>query len=232
MPFERDYEHDAIALMRGWGVQRSDHDTWSFTDVRTASTAYVHHSSWPAAICAYAAVDPIFGAGRKPGYTLIDLAHGIPRMDGAEKTAMAITCGALPPDFGTYARKGGAAKRFGEMAWLIVKTYALDGCFMEVPAYGTEGAHFRMRPRGFDWSTHKPLQDDLKAMRRAYKAMAPLQQVMTLSLLHLYRSNTDTTFLIGGCPTKILAADALTILRDDGEALVHWGELMSNYSGW
>ena len=69
-------------------------------------------------------------------------------------------------------------------------------------------------------------------MRSAYKGMTPLQQVMTLTLLHLYSQGPDKFYLTRGCPTKIPAADAVAILSEDGVALSKWGRLLSHYAGW
>jgi hypothetical protein len=62
--------------------------------------------------------------------------------------------------------------------------------------------------------------------------MSPLKQIMVLTIMHLYCQGKDKTFLIGGCPTKILAAEALAILRSNGSALPTWGRLVSHYAGW
>ena len=69
-------------------------------------------------------------------------------------------------------------------------------------------------------------------MRKCYRAMTPLQQVMVLTILHLYQQGKDKDFLIGGCPTQVLAADAMSILRENGPALTTWGRLVSHYAGW
>lgn len=67
-------------------------------------------------------------------------------------------------------------------------------------------------------------------MRKCYRGMTPLQKVMTLTILHLYRQGKDKIFL-KGCQTKIPAAEALTILRANA-ALPIWGHLVSHYAGW
>ncbi|MNY76433.1 hypothetical protein D3C86_2160120 [compost metagenome] len=55
---------------------------------------------------------------------------------------------------------------------------------------------------------------------------------MVLTLLHLYLGERDKIFLIGGCPTKISAVEALKALRQDGEALKVWAHLVTHYAGW
>lgn len=89
-----------------------------------------------------------------------------------------------------------------------------------------------MRPRGYDWAGNRDaVPAELKAMRKSYRAMSPLQQVMTLTILHLYNQGPDNFFLTGGCPTKIHAADAMGVLRAHA-ALPDWGQLVTNYAGW
>lgn len=220
---------DAVILLRELGVYEATKGIWAFFDMDTASHSYIHHSRLPVALAAYAAIDPTFAKGRFPGYTLVDLVDKIPCMDGAEYTALAMICGAPAPVYPSAEQRG---RIFGTTAWEVVADYGLEPCFMEVKPYGTEGSHYTMRPRGYVHASGEPIPDDLKAMRKAYRSMTPLQQVMTLTLMHLYCQGPDRYYLTGGCPTKIPAADALAILREDGVALSKWGRLVSHYAGW
>lgn len=181
-------------------------------------------------MAAYSAVNDTFAAGRFPGYTLVDMVDKIPCMDYAEYAALAMVCGSPMPSFaGSDAR----AKIFGQAVWSIVETYNLQGCFeRHNQRYPSNGDHYNMRPRGFDWAGDwSPNAENLKAMRKSYRAMTPLQQVMTLTVMHLYHQGKDKFFLIGGCPTKISAAEALSILRHNA-ALPAWGHLITHYAGW
>lgn len=89
-----------------------------------------------------------------------------------------------------------------------------------------------MRPQGFDYDHSEPIPEALKAMRKSYRAMEPVQRIMVLTLLHLYLQESDKIFLTGGCPTKISAVEALKVLRQDGQALKIWAHLVSHYAGW
>nr|WP_192963434.1 hypothetical protein [Pseudomonas fluorescens]CEK42268.1 hypothetical protein PQBR57_0315 [Pseudomonas fluorescens SBW25] len=220
---------DAALLLRELGVYEVSSGVWAFSDTDIASYSYVSHSRLPVALAAYAAVNPIFAAGRFPGYTLIDLVDKVPNMDGAEYAALAAICGAPPPIYPSTRQR---AAIFGTTAWEVVADYGLEPCFVEVKPFGSEGSHYSMRPRGYECASGEPIPADLKAMRKAYRGMTPLQQVMTLTLMHLYSQGPDRYYLTGGCPTKILAADAFTILRDDGVALTKWGRLVTHYAGW
>lgn len=223
------YVDDAFALINELGAHITSAGVWAFTDMERASSCSIHHSRMSVAVAAYAAINPIFAAGRIPNYALVDLIIKIPCMDAAEYTALAIICGAEPPLFHSAAQRG---EIFGETAWKIVNDYGLESCFTQVRPYGDEGRHYTMRPQGFDYDHSEPIPELLKAMRKAYRSMEPVQQIMVLTLLHLYRGERDKVFLIGGCPTKIAAAEALKILRQDGEALRIWAHLVSHYAGW
>ncbi|HGM5583854.1 TPA: hypothetical protein ACKP2Y_000137 [Pseudomonas putida] len=94
--------------------------------------------------------------------------------------------------------------------------HSAENCFNQVCPYGTEGRHYTMRPQGFDYDHSEPMPEALEAMRKSYRAMEPLQRIMVLTLLHLYLQESDKIFLTGGCPTKISAAEALKVLRQDG----------------
>lgn len=222
------YVNDAISLLSELGVYRTPKDTWAFTDLEIASSCYIHHSRMPVAITAYAAINPVFAAGRIPNYTLVNLVDKTPCMDGIEYTALAMICGVQPPIFPSDLR----GEVFGNTAWQIVNDYQLESCFIQVRAYGSQGRHFTMRPQGFNWEQSTPIPAILTTMRKSYRSMTPIQQIMVLTLMHLYHQGPDKCFLIGGCPTKIPAAEALRILRRDGRALTIWAHLVCHYAGW
>lgn len=224
------YVTDATDLLAALGVQQASPGVWAFTDIQTASGTYIHHSQQPVALAAYAAVNATFAAGRFPGYALVNLVDKVPSMDYAEYAALAMVCGAPMPSFeGSDAR----ARIFGKTAWDIVEKYELQGCFeRHNQQHPGNGDHYNMRPRGYDWAgSWDAVPAELKAMRKFYRAMSPLQQVMTLTILHLYSQGQDKFFLTGGCPTKIHAADAMSVLRAHA-ALPDWGQLVTNYAGW
>lgn len=223
------YVTDAVSLLNELGVYRTSADTWAFTDIQTASSCYIHHSQTPVAVAAYASVDPIFAAGRIPNYTLVDLVDKTPCMDGVEYTALAMICGAEPPILPSADLRG---EIFGNTAWRIVDEYQLESCFIQVTPYGSQGRHFAMRPQGYDYKQSLPIPSLLKAMRKSYRSMEPVQQIMVLTLLHLYCPGPDKFFLTGGCPTRILAARALEVLRRDDQALKTWAQLVCHYAGW
>ena len=230
MPFDMDYQAKAKRRLAEIGVQMLPTGQFAFTDVDTASHSYVHHSTVPAALVAYAAVNTTFAAGRFPGLTLIDILHKVPSMDGEEYTALALACGAEAPTFASSSQR---LQVFGQTLISILDTYQLYGCFERVKPYGSEGLHYSVRPIGYDWAgTWEPVEASLKALRKCYRSMTPLQQVMTLTVLHLYRPEKDRFFLVGGCPTKILAADAMRILQSSDHAAADWGRLVSHYAGW
>ncbi|MEA1031584.1 hypothetical protein PSH61_19615 [Pseudomonas rhodesiae] len=229
MKSQNQYMNDAVALLSELGVYRTSIGTWAFTDVAVASGCYIHHSRTPVALAAYAAVDPIFAAGRIPNYTLVALVDKIPCMDGTESTALALICDAEPPTLPSAALRG---EIFGNTAWQIVRNYQLESCFIEVEPYGSQGSHFTMRPQGYDYQQSTPIPASLKTMRKAYRSMAPVQQIMVLTLIHLYCPGPDKFFLTGGCPTQIPAAKALATLRNNGQALKIWAHLLAHYAGW
>lgn len=225
-----DTSEKARALLRRLGVYEVSSGIWAFTDVEVASHGHVHHSQQPVALAAYAAINPTFAAGRFPGYTLIELVEKVRSMDSTEDAALAMVCQIPPPIDGAPEERG---KKFGEVAWHIVKKYELDACFTESRPWGIqEGSHYTMRPCGFDHDRSEPDPEGLKVMRRAYRKMTDLQRVMVLTLLHLYSPGKDDFYLIGGSPTKISAAEALAVLRANGTALREWGLLVTHYAGW
>jgi len=225
-----EYIDNANVLFSEIGVQQVSDVNWVFTDVHIASHSYIHHSREPVAVAAYAAINATFAAGRFPGYGLIDLVNKVPCMDATEHTALAMVCGAPLPLFPSSSER---EQIFGEAVWSLIEEYALEGCFVRVKrAFGGQGSHYNLRPRGFDWEGDEELVPDaMKAMRKTYRAMSPLQQIMVLTIMHLYNQE-DKTYLIGGCPTKIPAAEAMDVLRSNRPALSTWGHLVTHYAGW
>ena len=226
-----DYVAKAKGLLSEIGVHQPSEGVWAFTNVHTANHAYIHHSREPVALAAYAAVNDTFAAGRFPDWALVDMVDKVPCMDGIEHTALAMVCGASIPTFPSASERGNI---FGQAVWGIVEAYSLEGCFERVErAWGSPGWHYNLRPRGFNWSGDQELNSEsMKEMRKSYRAMSPLQQIMVLTIMHLYCQGKDKTYLTGGCPTKIPAAEAMNILRSDGVALSDWGHMVTHYAGW
>ena len=224
------YATQAKAHLSAIGVHQPSKGVWAFTNVHTASHAYIHHSREPVALAAYAAVNATFAAGRFPDWALVDMVDKAPCMDGIEHTALAMACGASIP---TFPSASAHANIFGQAVWDIVEAYSLEGCFEYIErAYGSPGRHYNLRPRGFDWAGgEEPIPEELKAMRKSYRAMLPLKQIMVLTIMHLYNQGKDKTYLAGGCPTKIPAAQAMDILRRNGSALSAWGHMVTHYAG-
>ena len=225
------YVNQAKGLLSEIGVHQPSAGVWAFTNVQTVSHSYIHHSREPVALAAYAAVNATFAAGRFPDWALVDMVEKVPCMDGIEHTALAMVCGACIPTFPSASERGNI---FGQAVWGIVEAYSLEGCFERVErAWGSPGWHYNLRPRGFNWSGDQELNSEsMKDMRKSYRAMSPLQQIMVLTIMHLYCQGKDKTYLTGGCPTKIPAAEAMNILRSDGVALSDWGHMVTHYTGW
>jgi hypothetical protein len=223
------YAAKAVAILNELGVEPGPHGVLGFTDMQLASDGYIHHSRMPVALAAYAAISPVFAAGRLPGYLLRDMVEKVPCMDSGEYAALARACGCAPPNLDSVNAR---AQIFGEAVWGIVDTYDLHSCFMRFGEKSpSEGDHYNLRPRGIDWAGEwDVIPEDIKALRKAYRAMTPLQKVMVVTIMRLYNQNQDKTFLTG-CPTKMLAADAMTLLREK-DALSDWGHLVTHYAGW
>ena len=156
------YVAQAKPYLTAIGVHQLSEGVWAFRDVHTASQSYTHHSLQPVALAAYAAVNGTFAAGRFPNWALVDMVDKVPCMDGAELTALSMVCGASIPTFSSASERENI---FGQSVWGIVEVYSLKGCFEHVErAYGSEGSHYNLRPRGFDWAGGEdPVLEFLKA---------------------------------------------------------------------
>lgn len=226
------YVDQAKLVLQEIGVVQSNAgDDWVFTDFDTPRYGDIRHSATPTAVAALAAVNLEVARIRFPGLLLTKLMHIVPSMDLAEATAMAMVCGAPVPIAESQEQR---AHVFGKVVSQVVEAYGLDGCFMWVPRRDSgQPAHMYLRPRGCDWERDcSEIPANLKRMRQCYRSMTPLQQLMTLSILHLYLSRKDTVFLLGGCPTKLLAVDAFEQLQQKPVAMAFWASMVSSYAYW
>lgn len=74
----------------------------------------------------------------------------MPCRDGAELTALAMVCRASIPTFSSASERENI---LGQAVWGIVEAYSFEGCFEHVErTYGSEGSHYNLRHRGFDWA--------------------------------------------------------------------------------
>lgn len=197
-------------------------------DFKQAEQCYVHHTQTPVAVVGYTLVSPAFAKGRFPKFSFIDLIQKRPSMDEREACALAAICGAdvTPPFWGN-------PRPFGEQVWYIIERYELDAFFERVTKrYGSEGDHFFMRPRGFDWNNPgwPEILDDLKKWRSDYKKLNPVRQLMVATVLQLYRQGDDPYWMVR-VPKKWSAAEGIEILHAHG-ALEDWARLYALYSGW
>jgi hypothetical protein len=62
-----DFASKAKNLCTGINIYQSSEGVWAFTDARAAIQAHIHNSQVPAALAAYAAIDPKIAARRFSG---------------------------------------------------------------------------------------------------------------------------------------------------------------------
>lgn len=217
---------DVAALLDGMGLAIGARQV-ELLDFNLAESCYIHGSNAPVALIGYALVSPAFARGRFPELRFLDLMRIRPGMDATSAQAIATLCGAkvTPPFWGN-------PEPFGTHLWNVIATYSLEAFFVRLPDesnYGARGAHYAMRPRGYDWETWEPDAPALKAWRTAYRALPEVRQLMVATIVRLYNSD-ESTWLVR-VPKAWHAADAIQILHAEG-ALPDWGKLMAIYPGW
>lgn len=197
-------------------------------DFKQAESCYVHHTQRPVALTGYALVSPILARGRFPKFSFIDMIQKRPAMDEREACAFAAVCGAdaVPPFWGN-------PQPFGTHLWEIIERYRLEQFFERIAVpYGSNGDHYFMRPRGFDWSNpERPeVPGALAKWRSDYKKLSPARQLFVATVLQLYKSGDDPYWMVR-VPKNWHAAEGVEILRDQG-VLADWGRLYALYPGW
>ncbi|WP_395678737.1 hypothetical protein [Inquilinus sp.] len=220
---ETTVERRVALLLADIGIEIAPGGIVAMADIHKAEHQYVDHTTKPVAAAAFAVVSPSFAKGRFPNYRLVDLVTNRPSLDGTEACAIAAVCGA-PINLPHHLQ---ADEAFARQLVRVIDSYDLGAFYLRTD----RGEHHRaIRPAGVDWSTEQTIPAEMQAWRQAYCALPPGRQMLTATLMWLYRGDPDTTWL-GRLPCGWLAADAITQLRRDG-ALADWGRLVALYPGW
>ncbi|MFM0229879.1 hypothetical protein [Paraburkholderia sediminicola] len=94
-----------------------------------------------------------------------------------------------------------------------------------------EGAfHRSICPVAYDERTGMHYPREMENWRANFRAMAPEQQMMAATIIWLYRSGSDSTWL-RRVPCTWRAIEALHYMRDAG-CLSLWLRLIARYPGW
>lgn len=214
---------DSARLLDELGLAIGPHGA-QLVDV-TAVDGYIHHSRAPVAVVGYALTVPTIARGRFPKLTFIALMQKACSLDSLEKGALAALCGAREP------RQWHDPAAFGKLVWQVVERYDLGAFFERLDRpFGTEGEHYAMRPRGVDQNTGESIPAELKKWQATYRAATPLRQLMTATVLQLYKQGEDKDWMVR-VKKDWHAAEAIEILRAEA-ALEDWGRLYALYSGW
>lgn len=193
---------------------------------RQALTGYIHHSSVPVAMAAYAADDPAAAKRVFPKLKLTQLVGKRPSMDGREAQALALLGGVdLPYDlFCNYTRLRDA---FSTHLEEMLERHDLWPCFFRD---GRGEGHYSIRPRGAQ-DDEAEGKREMAAFRAAAKEMSEVQRILVATVICLYRGDADTTWCRGKGWTWH-AADAIDALADDEQARADWHRLIALYPGW
>lgn len=219
-------ERDVALLLDELGLAIGAHQV-EIVDFPLAQSCHVHHTRLPVALVGYSIVSPAVAQGRFPKYSFLDLVRNRPAMDGIEARALAAVCG--------VELKGpfwGNPEPFGQHLWEVIEHYELGDFFERTERWGSRGDHYLMRPRGFDWNDPDRLEipGALTKWRTAYKKATPVRQLMTATVLQLYRQGDDPYWMVR-VPKKWHASEGISILYDAG-ALPDWARLYALYPGW
>jgi hypothetical protein len=208
-------------LLSDFGIEIGPGGLVVFADIVKAERCYVHHSSMPVALTAFALASPAFARGRFPKTRLVDLVVKRPCMDEREARALAAVCGENLDLTGPRA--------FIDQLERVRIRYGLDHLFGHDLAHpGCNG--ITLRPFGFDWRTGKVEEPAMRKWRSDYRGLPFTRQIMAATVLTLYRGMVDKTWLHRQ-PHGWHAADAVAILK--GKALLRdWGKLVALYPGW
>jgi hypothetical protein len=216
---------ETALLLGSFGMELSAGGLVVMTDFVKAENAYIHHSTVPVAVVAMAIASPVFARGRFPKLRLVNVVAKAPAMDGREMRALAAVCGAslegLPDG-------SGRSPTFAAHLLDVIARYELDALFTREPDRAINGID--VRPRGINWRTEQVDTVAMAEWRRAYKALPAARQMLVATIITLYSSEPDKTWL-ARLPSTWHAADAVAALLAAG-ALRDWVRLVALYPGW
>lgn len=109
----------------------------------------------------------------------------------------------------------------------IIWSYRLGNLFSDD---GPGLHHHAIRPTGYDFDHGEVIAAAMEQWRADYRAMNAQRQMLTASILWLYRAGPDNRWL-RRVPCTWHAADAIDCMRRTG-ALDDWGRLIALYPGW
>ncbi|WP_394781733.1 hypothetical protein [Undibacterium sp.] len=96
---------------------------------------------------------------------------------------------------------------------------------------GESGDHHRsITPSALNKRTGHIHAEEMALWRENFRAMAPESQMMAATIIWLYQSGPDSTWL-RRVPCTWTAMEALTYMRDAG-CLSQWLRLLATYPGW
>lgn len=90
--------------------------------------------------------------------------------------------------------------------------------------------HRRICPSAYNERTGEHYPEEMARWRAEFRAMSPEQQMMTATVVWMYRSGSDSIWL-RRVPCTWKASEALHYMRDTG-CLAVWLQLVARYPGW
>jgi hypothetical protein len=126
-----------------------------------------------------------------------------------------------------YTQTEQSPQAFNKVLHEVIYRYRLQNLFCA----GASGEHHRgVTPTGYNEITGDTYADEMARWRADFRAMAPERQMMAATIIWLYQSGPDTTWL-RRVPCTWRASEALNYLRD-ANCLSDWLRLLATYPGW
>lgn len=116
---------------------------------------------------------------------------------------------------------------FNKVLQEVLYRYRLQNLFCA----GQSGEHHRgITPTGYNELTGDIYAEEMAKWRADFRAMAPERQMMAATIIWLYQSGPDNTWL-RRVPCTWRASEALNYLQD-ADCLRDWLRLLATYPGW
>lgn len=225
------YTAKATQILAEFGVEMAPGGFPVMADIRKAETCYIHHSRMPVALTAFALISPSFAKGRFPTNKLVDVVCKRWQMDPAEVVTLTTLCG-QPVDGDFWTDNQVQRELFIAHLEDIVARYELYALY----AHGRPAQGITLKPRGADLDdeseeTKQQFARTVTEWRKAYSGLPAHKQLLSASLMWLYRGDPDKTWLSRVGAHTWHAADAIPEMRAAG-ILEDWAKLIALYPGW
>ena len=176
----------------------------------------------PLALIALALESAEIAKQRFPDYRLTRLVSARLDLDETDISRIPDICGA-----DVLRQIPGVVRPFDHQLRYVIGRYGFERLFNDD---GAAPYHYAIRPRGYDYHRDEVIPAGMERWRADYRAMSDERQMLSASVIWLYRAGKDNVWL-RRVPCTWHAADAIALMKS-ANVMTDWIRLFAFYPGW